>query len=536
MTLPMSLDALVQKSIDGLADDEALNHIGLLIDAASDARSAADADVTLIALSVSGTDRAFILLDEIRSRNLAPEHVVLTHYFAANAWDIRKPERTDKNVWLWEQPETQTQILELRRAICHEGFGQLDTMRQCQVLTNLASQLDTIGRFIEAIELLDRALTLNGWFAMALGNRGIALRAYARALYDNGHSGLMLMMAHDFLVAATSPGAIYDSDAQGAARADFENTKAEILEHVDVAAIRRTIDLNGHSLGQDAAERAYRRWCLEHGLFINPLNDLGALPIAARDVLTLPSLTVTKPSARIPPVFGFFNQMKQEFASARYLYYEGLRSDDGPHYSDRDVLLYNTLDFPSHSLAVEKMRMAFRVAYSLLDKIAFFLNSYLGLGHKPKQVSFRSVWYEAKGPEPRPLLQLLASNQNWPLRGLFWLSKDIFEDDFRLVTEPDAEALKDIRDHLEHKYMQLHESWTGDSCLAGNTADADRLALHLGRDDFAARTLRLLKLSRAALIYLSLAVHSEERLRQKNRGDGLVMPMPLDTWEDAWKQ
>lgn len=523
MNLPMSVDELAQKSIDGLTDHEALTHIGLLIDAATDAHSAA------------ATDRAFTLLDDIRKRDLAPELAVLTHYFAANAWDIRKPERNNENIWLWEQPETQAQILELRRAVRHKGFGQLHVIRQCQVLTNLANQLDHIGRFIEAIELQERALSLNGQFAMALGNRGIALGAYAHALYDGGHASLMLMMAHDFLAAATSAGAIYDSDAQGAARADFENTKAEILKHVDVEAIRQTIDLNGHSLGPGAAERAYRSWCLEHGLFINPLNDLGALSIAARDVLTLPSLTVTKPSVQMPPVIGFFNQMKQEFASARFLYYEGLNSDR-PHYSDRGVLLYNTLDFPSHSLAVEKMRAAFRVAYSLLDKIAFFLNAYLGLGHKPKQVSFRSVWYEANGPEPRPLLQLLASNQNWPLRGLFWLSKDIFEDDFRLVTEPDAEALKDIRDHLEHKYMQLHESWVGDTYSAGNAAEAEQLGLHLGRDDFAARTLRLLKLSRAALIYLSLAVHSEERLRHKNRGGGRVMPMPLDTWRDTWKQ
>lgn len=43
------------------------------------------------------------------------------------------------------------------------------------------------------------------------------------------------------------------------------------------------------------------------------------------------------------------------------------------------------------------MRAAYRIGYSILDKAAFFLNAYLGLGHKPTQVSFRSVWYEPKG-------------------------------------------------------------------------------------------------------------------------------------------
>jgi hypothetical protein len=229
--------------------------------------------------------------------------------------------------------------------------------------------------------------------------------------------------------------------------------------------------------------------------------------------------------------------MKQEFVSARYLCYEGVNGDR-PHYSDREVLLYNTLDYPSYSIAVEKMRTAFRIAYSLLDKIAYFLNTYLALGHKPNKVSFRSVWYETKGSERRPLLQHFSVCKNWPLRGLFWLSKDIFEDDFRLVTEPDAQALKDVRDHLEHKYLQLHEGWAVDAFSTGDDekSQAVQIGLHLSRNDFAVRTLRVLKLVRAALIYLSLAVHREEWQRRRGQKEGLVMPMFLDTWQDSWKQ
>jgi hypothetical protein len=525
MTQPMRIDELAQKPIDGLSNGEALDHIGLLIDASYDARSSA------------GTDRAFSLLDEIRKRDLSPDLAVLAHYFTANAWENRMRQKVQHDVRSWEQPEVQAQILELRMAVCHEGFALLHVTRQCQILTNLANQLDHIGRFIEAVEFLDRALTMNGRFAMALGNRGITLGAYARALYDGGQAGLMLMVAHDSLAAATSRDAMYDSDAQDAARSAFENCRMEILERADVEVIRKTIGLGDHSLGRGTAERAYRTWCLEHRLFINPLNDIGVHAIAACDVLTLPSLTVTEPSTQMPPIIGFFNQLKQEFVSARYLYYEGVNGDR-PHYSDREVLLYNTLDYPSYSIAVEKMRTAFRIAYSLLDKIAYFLNTYLALGHKPKQVSFRSVWYEAKGAEPRPLLQHFSAYPNWPLRGLFWLSKDIFEDDFRQVTESDAQALKDVRDHLEHKYMQLHESWIGDAFSTEDAAQSQavQFGIHLSRKDFEVRTLRVLKLVRAALIYLSLAVHREEWQRRRGQEKGLVIPMFLDTWQDSWKQ
>jgi hypothetical protein len=501
-------------NISGLPDDDALQRIGLLIDALLHARSG------------TGTDRAFALLDEIQSRALAPDMAALVHYFRANAWESKKPARTGQNVWAWEQPESQAQILELRRAIRHEGFNHLHVLRKCQILTNLANELDQIGRFIEAVEMWDRALRLKEKFAMARGNRGIGLSRYARSLYDGRHARFMLVAADDALTAAMRDDALYESADHQSSRSAFEKERREIAERVDIAAIRSDIDPHRRSLGKNAEEKAYRIWCLANRLFINPLNDLGPLAVAAQDVLTLPSLTDSAVSANPPAIIGFFNQMKQEFVSARYLYYDGVHAR-GLHFSDRDVLLYNTLNYPAYSLATEKMRAAFRLAYSLFDKIGFFLNDYFSLGHKPRQVSFRSVWYESKGSAP-PLLQRFATYQNWPLRGLFWLSKDLFEEDFQLVTEPDAEALNDIRNHLEHKYLQLHQE--------GPVASTQTLGYALTKEDFAAKTLRLLKLTRAALIYLSLAVRREERMRKNTRGGGPILSIPLDPLRDEWKQ
>jgi HEPN superfamily protein len=45
------------------------------------------------------------------------------------------------------------------------------------------------------------------------------------------------------------------------------------------------------------------------------------------------------------------------------------------------------------------------------------------------------------------------------MRSLYWLSKDIFEEEFHRLTKPDAQALKETRDHLEHKYLQTYEEW-----------------------------------------------------------------------------
>ncbi len=345
------------------------------------------------------------------------------------------------------------------------------------------------------------------------------------------HKAVILNTAHrclkDALTGPLDPGATEP----------FERTKKWIESVVKPAFLAQFPLKHKHSLGKTTKERAYRKWCLENRLFLNPLNDLGPFSIGARDVLSTPSIIVGLHEG--PYYQGFFNQMKQEFVSARYLYYEGL-NDKEPHYSDRGVLLFNTLDYPEYSLASEKMKSAFRVAYSLFDKVAFFLNHYLSLGIPERQIYFRTFWF-TRAKNARTLRSEFQNRKNWPLRGLFWLMKDLYDDSQEAgeALEPDAQLLAEIRNHLEHKYLKLHlDLWGGPAKAKDPILKAlvDTLARSLYREDFVAKTLRLLKLARAALIYLSLAIHGEERERAKLRDPNMIVPpMFLDTWDDDWK-
>jgi tetratricopeptide (TPR) repeat protein len=509
---------LLARPVESMADAEALEHIGGIVDLGADLRSS------------EITDKAIQLLDALGARSLSEGHEVLRLYFLSNAYATRVALAGQGAVWVWEQTDRQKQIIELRRAIRHPGFEHIDPQRQCQILTNLANQLNTVGRFVEAIELWDRALALNPNFAMALGNRGAALLHYARALYDRRHAGLMYVAGHDSLDRAVAETAEYDAAEPDEVRKWFTNQRDRLLKNARIENIRESVALNGDSLGETADEKAYRTWCLQNRLFLNPLNDLGPHSIAARDALMLPSLRAPI-SVLPPPYIGFFNQMKQEFVSARFSYYEGITSQ-GVHFSDRDVLLYNTLEYPDYCLAVERMRTAYRVAYSLLDKIGFFINSYFAVGYKANQVYFSKVWRDPPGNKPK-VSDRFSNYENWPLRGLYWLSKDIYEEELQAVTEPDAQALKEVREHLEHKYLQVHQEWAVHEPSRGT----EDLAIYpLGRKVLSVRTLRVLKLVRAALIYLSLAIHREEQRRENSSGAGFVAPSMLDTWDDDWKQ
>lgn len=513
----MGCEGVNEPNLEGLSDTDALDAIARLIDLASDVDN-----LTLV-------DQALAFADQLEARGLNPEKQALLDYFRANGWACRyqRRYRARDAIWDFEQPDIQKQVLLLRRAAHGAGFEAMDAIRRCQILTNLGNQLDTLGRFVEARACWNAALSIEPRFWMARANRGRGLMFYAAALYDAGHQGVFAYRAHGDLIEAVELIDKYPQLGDSRLREVFDLAAKQILRRYDLGAIHQTYRPDDWSIGDQPAEQEYRRWCLAKALFLNPLNDVDATPIAARDVLCLPNFAL--PVGGPPVVMGMFNELKQLFASARWMLWEGLQGEDG-HFSDRDVVLFNTVDYPSYGLSVEKVKAAFRLGYSIFDKIAYFLNHYLGLGVAERRIGFRTIWRER---DVGPLRDPIAMSENWPLRGLYWLSKDLFEEGVKDSTEPQARALAELRNHLEHKYVKVHEFLVP----APGSGDPlrDTLAYGLTRSDLEQKTLRLLQLARSALVYLSLAMHQEERRRAKGRS-GLSAPMLLDDWRDEWKR
>jgi hypothetical protein len=95
--------------------------------------------------------------------------------------------------------------------------------------------------------------------------------------------------------------------------------------------------------------------------------------------------------------------------------YDAVHAHD-VHFSDHRVALYNTFDYPSYALAVEKLKAAFGIAYSLFDKTAVFLNAYMKLGIDEQKIYFRSIWYKNQDARQRILHPEFEAYENWPLR------------------------------------------------------------------------------------------------------------------------
>jgi len=177
-------------------------------------------------------------------------------------------------------------------------------------------------------------------------------------------------------------------------------------------------------------------------------------------------------------------------------------------------------------LAVEQLKTAYRVAYSLFDKLGFFLNAYMNLGIPEKRVSFRTLWTAGEDKAIRPQFDL---HDNWGFCALYWLAKDFSEKANDEVSEPQARNLSEIRNSIEHKYLRVVANEV-------TTAPVDDLALMVSRKRFEAKTLHLLKLARAALIYLAIGVRFEELRRQPKFRDVSLEDIPAtDRLSDAQK-
>jgi len=512
----------VVSSVEGIADfkDEAALHlIGLLVDTAGDVNE------------TEGLEDAISLAEEFLERDLEQGHRSRMHYYMGNAYSsLCQIEASESGRWWWENAHLEQEIFHYRMALDPEELTGLSEGEACQMYTNLGNALSRIGRFTEAIRQWNLALSINDSFGPAKGQKGIGFTNYAQAHYDRGQASVLLRAAHDQLDSVVDAEYLFPT-----MREQFQRYHTWLEDVLTDDVLDEEFELEEYSLGDSAAEQQYRQWCLDLGLFLNPLNDIGPHSIAAQDVFHLGSVSSSE-GEKIVSCVGFFNQMKQEYVSSRYLLYSGLEADE-PHFADLDVHLENTLDYPVYSFNSEQVRIAMRIAYSLFDKVATFLQHYFELDYiESHKVNFGNVWY--KSPGKNALAPVFVDRENWPLRGLFWLSKDLEYDSEIYVEDsldPGATELRETRNELEHGYLKLHQDlWPG-SESEGRITDA--LATSVYRDEFESRAVTTVRKARAALLYLSLGIQHEERMKQSERDDDDMMsPFRLGRWEDHWKR
>ena len=448
------------------------------------------------------------------------EERVLLRYYQSNTYAgiIASNQDAPDYAWSWKQPDGIQNILLLRQAISEPAFEDIEPVFACQIRTNLANRLSNLGRPIAANEQWLKVIGMIPGFAKALASRAQGLAHYAGTLYDRNHTSVLLAAARLSFEKALDANAIWESGDRDSIAPDLIEHLGQIKSYLGNIDYDYKIDLNQWSLGSEEEERSYRRWSLNERLFLSPLNEAYRDTVAATDVLHLPDHTYrVEEKPRFP---AYYNLLKQEYVSARYRLYRALHECDS-EFLMRDVLMLDNGDGQSLGHYTENLRAAFRSSYAIFDKIGLFLNDYFDVGLNPRDVTFRRVWSEQRRNgefEIRPKFQ---DYPNLPLRGLYFLSKDLFDTNFTEVSEPDAHDLARLRQQVEHRFLSFQHFVMGE-----NTETHQFISI----EEFESKALRLLKMAREALIYVSLAMHREETIRSEASENGDKVRIPLVSW------
>lgn len=388
-----------------------------------------------------------------------------------------------------------------------------------RVETNLGNSLDYIGRFVEALECYDSVIEKHPYFktpygnevfAMAHANKGMGLLRYIQRLYDENQKNTFGKASYTSLKTALDLGVELHAEESCRNKLDYLNS----LYDWDNMPVDMDKKLNYRS----KKERLYRQWSLDNRLFLNPLNDILKTSYETYDNLHIPSI-VTPISEETPEIYGIYNQLKQEYISARYFLFEAIEESKkySVHFSDKQVYLVDMLDARFYRLWVEKMKMSFLAAYAIFDKIAYLINEYWQLQLPIDRVDFRKVWFE-KLDITKGINAKFQLDKNLPLKGLYWLSKDIFYKNDKRPIEPDSKQLNYIRNHISHKYLKVQHSSNNPASWRKNSGDD----YPIDEKELQEQTIKLLKLVRSALIYVSLAINWQEKNNPKTERNKIV--------------
>ena len=446
---------------------------------------------------------------------LAPAHEATWHYQLANAYSLRETVTGDDTTrTFFESTDLLNAIGHARASASNDYETEVTDHHQLQTYTNFAGYLARTGRVCEALHWHHKAVNIDPNHGMALGKRAITKQYYAELVPSRPYTARFLHSAHtDYAAALQHADDIY-LQAEARFRAGMQSVEKFADDQLTIE------NEDEYSLGDDKFDVAYHNWVLENRLFLNPLNDISTHSFVAHDPVTLPDMIM--PDGEEFPYPGVFNQIKQEFVSARYACFEGIMKPGG-HFSDRNVTLQDTLDYPVYGYRTEQIKTAFRTAYSVFDKLAVIINEYYDLGHCDP--SFRFVWY-GSGHYSNGLEEQFENSDNWALNALFWLRKDFHENSGKNDDESPivvAHELRTLRNAVEHDYIKVYRDR-----IVSEPPNRDWLQdtqYHpVGEKELRELTVEMLRLARAAMLYTTFALAEEERVKRQDI-DGPLMPM-----------
>ena len=139
-------------------------------------------------------------------------------------------------------------------------------------------------------------------------------------------------------------------------------------------------------------EAKYIKFCVDNRLYLHPC------PVDVHEACQDP-LSVRFPTSVKDEFFEFRSDelalIKREYAAARFLLFSYRFREPDLSFVDRGTYLPSVRECTGQ-IYVQLLILAFRAAFAILDKIAFFLNKFCRLGEKESKILFKEELFLAR--------------------------------------------------------------------------------------------------------------------------------------------
>lgn len=421
----------------------------------------------------------------INSKNLNTCELLWSYYILSHSFSTKRslslsPQYANyNNPLIWKEVSSYRSIFKLSNEVVqskdHTLFSTARDIRY-QADVQLGALYDHFGRFQNAQNL---------WFQAGILKKNDFQWRF--------HIGFSLASTHAYYEKRAEPFVLAHAKSILKPFLDMPETMCSAVEVYEKIKNYKTPDLSEDiSIIYDDTEKGcYDKWVNEHWLRLNSYNDINTNSNLSQDD-SLYFLSVFSPdgdSELGQRVFTQLNEIKQEYVSARYMLYQYFTKSGQQHFSDSDVVLSDNLDYSNYSYYIELAKASFRALYSILDKTAYLLNDYLGLGVKGNDVNFNDIWYSDK--KKHTLREkILSFESNYSLAGLLFIRNDIFGGDSHYIQDEATDKLRIIRNAIEHRSVLIVDD---------GRFDDTQYALIISRAEFEETIMNLIRTVRQAI-------------------------------------
>lgn len=417
---------------------------------------------------------------------------------------------------------------------------QTDQHLLARAIINLGNSYLQEGRFLEAIEIYERAIRQTPNFSMGWSGLGSGL---SHAFYQTARQEVCLLYMALFCFGRAEelvdPQKVRYVNAAQKGREHILSGFKEKPKKEDIAEWNPLQEKQTASCKSVSFKDLFFKFSLENSLFLNLCLGCRKDHSYYHDTLSIGGITSKIEDCRTPyNLFSYISEIRRDYFVSRWLYIKSQYKDDkeinflNSVYEEVDLL-----DYSSGDLRQELLKISLQKSVGILDKIAFFLNEYECLN-----VPHRNVWFSTKKGRKTDIFEHLEkkhvsldTNNLRNLRALRSLSTDL--------KHPYFEKCKTLRDSITHKYLKVHLDLVSSierlyypgNCekIIHSTQEAhdDKINpkdYHITETELNDICLRTLKMSRAAIFYLTGHVRCGELDKRMNKPDKIVPSLYFD--------